>query len=345
MGRDVVEALQFSTAEPVALVREWGVRSPRPAARDQDAGRDGERRDSGLLPRLRRGRRLARRPHPAPLRRRITRGRHRLGTSASMAVNLRLSPEQAEALRCKAELEGRSMQEVARTAIEQYTSDRPARLRAIIERIRTADAELLASRGDGRDSRDRVPLAGRCHRNRRGPHRRCPGQRPPGGLDHAPSPADDGFSARTRIRHSLEKAAALVHTIVRWKPSARRRQQAARAWTADARAFGLLNGHDFPICSCRRSLEAVVIAVAMGSLDGAETASWLSKRLRLSSVSTLAQARRGRTGTEPLALARRATVREDERPCVLVRRPRRHRRLGQLQAAHQARALPAQWAL
>ena len=26
MGRDVVEALQLSTAEPVALVREWGVR-------------------------------------------------------------------------------------------------------------------------------------------------------------------------------------------------------------------------------------------------------------------------------------------------------------------------------
>ena len=26
MGRDVVEALQFSTSEPVALVREWGVR-------------------------------------------------------------------------------------------------------------------------------------------------------------------------------------------------------------------------------------------------------------------------------------------------------------------------------
>jgi hypothetical protein len=26
MGRDVVEALQFSTGEPVALVREWGVR-------------------------------------------------------------------------------------------------------------------------------------------------------------------------------------------------------------------------------------------------------------------------------------------------------------------------------
>jgi hypothetical protein len=26
MGRDLVEALQFSTGDPVALVREWGVR-------------------------------------------------------------------------------------------------------------------------------------------------------------------------------------------------------------------------------------------------------------------------------------------------------------------------------
>ena len=36
------------------------------------------------------------------------------------------------------------MQEVARTAIDAYASDRPARLRAAIEEVRTEDAELLA---------------------------------------------------------------------------------------------------------------------------------------------------------------------------------------------------------
>jgi len=61
----------------------------------------------------------------------------------SMAMNLRLADDEAAALRRKAEDEGRSMQEVARTAIRQYTSDRQLRLAAAIERIRTEDAELL----------------------------------------------------------------------------------------------------------------------------------------------------------------------------------------------------------
>jgi predicted transcriptional regulator len=60
-----------------------------------------------------------------------------------MAMNLRLSEAEAEALRRKAEQEGRSMQEVARDAIRQYTSDRTARLAAAIERVRTEDVELL----------------------------------------------------------------------------------------------------------------------------------------------------------------------------------------------------------
>lgn len=60
-----------------------------------------------------------------------------------MAMNLRLSEEEAEALRRKAEMEGRSMQEVAREAIRQYTSDRSARLATAIERVRTEDAGLL----------------------------------------------------------------------------------------------------------------------------------------------------------------------------------------------------------
>ncbi|HVV77249.1 MAG TPA: ribbon-helix-helix protein, CopG family [Mycobacteriales bacterium] len=60
-----------------------------------------------------------------------------------MAMNLRLTDEEAEALRRRAEQEGRSMQEVARTAIREYTSDRQTRLGAAIEKIRTEDAELL----------------------------------------------------------------------------------------------------------------------------------------------------------------------------------------------------------
>ncbi|HEV2058211.1 MAG TPA: ribbon-helix-helix protein, CopG family [Solirubrobacteraceae bacterium] len=60
-----------------------------------------------------------------------------------MAMNLRLDDAQLAALRRKAEQEGRSMQEVAKTAIHEYVSGRPARLRAAIERVRTEDAELL----------------------------------------------------------------------------------------------------------------------------------------------------------------------------------------------------------
>lgn len=62
---------------------------------------------------------------------------------AGMAMNLRLTDDEAAALRRKAAEEGRSMQEVARAAIAQYVSGRPERLRSAIERIRTEDAELL----------------------------------------------------------------------------------------------------------------------------------------------------------------------------------------------------------
>jgi hypothetical protein len=58
-------------------------------------------------------------------------------------MNLRLSDVEAADLRRKAAEEGRSMQEVARAAIAEYASDRPARLRAAIGRVRTEDAELL----------------------------------------------------------------------------------------------------------------------------------------------------------------------------------------------------------
>jgi hypothetical protein len=61
-----------------------------------------------------------------------------------MAMNLRLTESETEALRRKAEEQGRSMQEVARAAIAEYVSDRPARLAAAITRVRDEDAELLA---------------------------------------------------------------------------------------------------------------------------------------------------------------------------------------------------------
>jgi hypothetical protein len=60
-----------------------------------------------------------------------------------MAMNLRLTDSETAALRRKAAEEGRSMQDVARSAIAEYVSGRPARLREAIERVRTEDAELL----------------------------------------------------------------------------------------------------------------------------------------------------------------------------------------------------------
>jgi predicted transcriptional regulator len=54
-----------------------------------------------------------------------------------MAMTLRLSDEQADALRARAEKEGRSMQQVALSAVDDYL-------------VRTADDELtdrLAARG------------------------------------------------------------------------------------------------------------------------------------------------------------------------------------------------------
>lgn len=69
--------------------------------------------------------------------------RYQTGTIICVAMNLRLSDEESEALRAKAEQEGRSMQEVAKTAIAQYVSDRPRRLLSAIERVRVEDQELL----------------------------------------------------------------------------------------------------------------------------------------------------------------------------------------------------------
>jgi hypothetical protein len=60
-----------------------------------------------------------------------------------MAMNLRLSPKQTEALRKTAAQDGVSMQEAALAAIDAYTSRRNQRLKDAISRIATEDAELL----------------------------------------------------------------------------------------------------------------------------------------------------------------------------------------------------------
>lgn len=61
----------------------------------------------------------------------------------NMAMNLRLSPEQTEALRKTADQDGLSMQEAALAAIDAYTSRRAQRLKSAISRVASEDAELL----------------------------------------------------------------------------------------------------------------------------------------------------------------------------------------------------------
>jgi predicted transcriptional regulator len=60
-----------------------------------------------------------------------------------MAMTLRLSDEETEALRIAAEREHRSMQDVARQAIREYTSRRTAIRDAALADIVAEDAELL----------------------------------------------------------------------------------------------------------------------------------------------------------------------------------------------------------
>lgn len=60
-----------------------------------------------------------------------------------MAMTLRLDETTHEALRQRAAREGRSMQDVAREAIEIHLADRHARLRDAVARIAHDDAELL----------------------------------------------------------------------------------------------------------------------------------------------------------------------------------------------------------
>lgn len=60
-----------------------------------------------------------------------------------MAMTLRLTDEEARALREYAESAGRSMQDVAREAIRDFVTERVKRRAAILTRIVEEDAELL----------------------------------------------------------------------------------------------------------------------------------------------------------------------------------------------------------
>jgi predicted transcriptional regulator len=64
-----------------------------------------------------------------------------------MPMTLRLTPDEAEALRQTARREHRSMQEVAREAISAYVSSRTRRRDEHLARIVTEDVELLRRLG------------------------------------------------------------------------------------------------------------------------------------------------------------------------------------------------------
>jgi predicted transcriptional regulator len=60
-----------------------------------------------------------------------------------MAMTLRLTDEETEALRAQAAREGRSMQEVARTAVRVYVNRRAATRDEALRRIVAEDRDLL----------------------------------------------------------------------------------------------------------------------------------------------------------------------------------------------------------
>lgn len=60
-----------------------------------------------------------------------------------MAMNLRLSEAQSQALRDLAAQEGISMQEAALTAIDEYIARRDQRMKSAIERVLSEDKDLL----------------------------------------------------------------------------------------------------------------------------------------------------------------------------------------------------------
>ena len=62
-------------------------------------------------------------------------------------MTLRLTPDETDALRKVAQREGRSMQEVARAAINEYVTRRTARRNEHLTTIIAQDAELLRRLG------------------------------------------------------------------------------------------------------------------------------------------------------------------------------------------------------
>ncbi len=67
-----------------------------------------------------------------------------------MAMTLRLSDEEAAALRAQAEAERRSMQDVARAAVREYVERRghEAAVRDLSEQARTRYADVLRRLGE-----------------------------------------------------------------------------------------------------------------------------------------------------------------------------------------------------
>jgi predicted transcriptional regulator len=65
-----------------------------------------------------------------------------------MAMTLRLTDDETEALRQTAEREHRSMQDVARTAIREYTGKREQFLRGFLAEVVREDENLLKRLGD-----------------------------------------------------------------------------------------------------------------------------------------------------------------------------------------------------
>jgi plasmid stability protein len=60
-----------------------------------------------------------------------------------MAMTLRLNDEETEALRQKAASEGRSMQDVAKAAINLYTKEEDVEFRKMVRGVVDRDRELL----------------------------------------------------------------------------------------------------------------------------------------------------------------------------------------------------------
>lgn len=65
-----------------------------------------------------------------------------------MAMTLRLDEAQTEALRVTAEREGRSMQEVAKQAVDDYTAARSHTFEALLDGILRDHAEVLRRLGE-----------------------------------------------------------------------------------------------------------------------------------------------------------------------------------------------------